>query len=461
MNERRLRILKIHAADVGGGVGSGGDLIVWNLFNEYRRRGHRSWLAVRWKRSADPDVFRVPHGTAPNLWSRAWGGLNDRLVPLRTKVRGVDVLRGLLSDIGHPYHRLNKWQGIEDFDFPGTWSILQLLPEGPDVVHCYDLQHDFFDLRFLPRLSHRVPTFLTLDDARYLSGHCAHSVPFYSFECERWKTGCGQCPDLTIPAAVRRDSTAFNWERKRRIFRESRLYIATPSRWLMRKVEQSILAAGAEDLRVIPNGLDLSVFHPGNKDQARQELGLPKEPKILLFTMSQETSQNWKDVPTMRAAVVEASTRPNLPAAVFVVLGGTGPAMPGGNASIIFVPYQSDRRTVARYYQAADVYLHAAVADTFPGAIAEAMACGTPVVATATGGIPELVSHGITGFLVPPRDVGAMADRVEQLLTDDALCKKMSTNAAKVAQLEFGIDRQVTSYLNWYREVCDAWNPAG
>ena len=56
-----------------------------------------------------------------------------------------------------------------------------------------------------------------------------------------------------------------------------------------------------------------------------------------------------------------------------------------------FVGHQKSAQTVAQYYQAADVYLHAATADTFPRAVLEALACGTPVVATGVGGIPEQV----------------------------------------------------------------------
>jgi glycosyltransferase involved in cell wall biosynthesis len=306
-----------------------------------------------------------------------------------------------------------------------------------------------------------VPTFLTLDDAWYLSGHCIHSVPHYSSDCDRWKTGCGECPDLTIPAAIPHDATAFNWEQKRRIFDQSRLYVATPSRWLMKKVEQSILAAGAEDLRVIPNGVDLSVFHPENKKKARQELGLPRERKILLFTARRASRNRFKDFATMHAAVVKVGTRPSLRGAVFVVLGGAGPEVSEENVSVSFVPYQSNRETVARYYQAADLYLHAAIADTFPGAVAEAIACGTPVVATETGGIPELVADGTTGFVVPPRDADAMADRIEQLLTDDGLRDRMSAAAAEQARREFGLDRQVGAYLQWYAEVRERWDSAG
>jgi glycosyltransferase involved in cell wall biosynthesis len=163
----------------------------------------------------------------------------------------------------------------------------------------------------------------------------------------------------------------------------------------------------------------------------------------------------------MRAAAVKAAARPSLHDAVFVVLGGAGPEISEGNVSISFVSYQNDRETVARYYQAADVYLHAAIADTFPGAVAEAMACGTPVVGTETGGIPELVSHGRTGFVVPPRDADAMADRIEQLLTDDGLRERMSAAAAERARQEFGLDRQVGAYLHWYSEIRDTWDSGG
>ena len=163
----------------------------------------------------------------------------------------------------------------------------------------------------------------------------------------------------------------------------------------------------------------------------------------------------------MRSAVAKAGNRPDLRGIVLVVLGEEGQELREGGATVFFVPYQSDRRTVARYYRAADVYLHAAIADTYPGAVAEALACGTPVVATETGGIPELVHHGTSGFLVPPRDADALADRVEQLLTDDALREKMGAAAALVAQREYGLDRQVEAYLQWYAEVHDGWAPAG
>ena len=91
-----------------------------------------------------------------------------------------------------------------------------------------------------------------------------------------------------------------------------------------------------------------------------------------------------------------------------IALGETAPSEQIGDIEIRFVPYQKDPEQVARYHQAADIYIHPARADTFPTTIIEALACGTPVVATAVGGIPEQIVEGKTGFLVPVGDAGAM-----------------------------------------------------
>jgi len=120
---------------------------------------------------------------------------------------------------------------------------------------------------------------------------------------------------------------------------------------------------------------------------------------------------------------------------------------------IRFVPYQEDPTTVARYYQAADVYVHAARADTAPISISEAMGCGTPVVATAVGGIPEQVEDARTGFLVPLGNAEALASRITQLLLDEALKRSMGMQAAKSARYRFNFDQQVDGYLNWYEEI--------
>lgn len=342
--------------------------------------------------------------------------------------------------------------------------LLDLPPERPDIVHCHNLHGGYFDLRALPRLSQQVPTVLTLHDAWLLSGHCAHS-----FDCERWKTGCGQCPDLTIYPAIKRDATAYNWRRKRDIYAKSRLYVATPSHWLMEKVKQSMLAPAIAEARIIPNGVDISVFRLADKRAVREALGIPQDARMLLFTANGIRRNAWKDYQTLRTAVGMVAERLKDGKVLFIALGENAPPERIGRAVIRFIPYQRDPEVVAAYYQAADVYVHAARADTFPNTVLESLACGTPVVATAVGGIPEQVKslkHGAqslghptygpeeaTGVLVSPGDAEAIAEAVVTLLTNETLHKRLAENAAQDAQERFDLPRQVDDYLNWYAEI--------
>ena len=215
--------------------------------------------------------------------------------------------------------------------------IPDITPEFPDVLHCHNLHGSYFDLRALPRLSHKLPVLLTLHDTWLLSGHCA-----YSFDCERWKTGCGRCPDLTIYPAIKRDATAYNWQRKREIYAKSQLYIATPSRWLMAKFEQSMLAPAVLEARIIPNGVDLSVFHPADKQTSREILAIPQEAKVLLFTANGIQRNPFKDYETVQDAVGLVAERLQGQRVLFLALGEAAPVRRIGEAEVRFVAYESD-----------------------------------------------------------------------------------------------------------------------
>jgi len=440
-----MRILQVSTFDVGGGA----EKVGRDLLEAYRRRGLRSWLAVGAKRGRDPDVLEIPVIAPRANWPErsAWK-LNRRLSGLQRTMPGIGRLRRGLSRLTTNVRAANLEFGLEDFTYPGSRRLLELPPERPDVVQAHNLHGNYFDLRQLPKLSRALPLFLTLHDAWLLSGHCAHS-----FDCQRWQSGCGQCPDLTIPPAVAMDATAYNWQRKRRIFARSRLFVSTPCRWLMSKVEASMLAEGVVEGKIIPYGLDLAIYHTASQREARQRLGLPPDGTIILFTAHWVQGNRWKDYDTMKAALGSLGTRLPDGKVTFVALGDPSPEAEISGIALRFIPYQSDPRVVAGYYQAADIYLHAARADTFPNAVLEALACGRPVVATAVGGIPEQVVQGETGLLTPPRDAAALATALERLVSDQELRERMGRRAHADAQQRFDLERQADEYVRWFEKV--------
>ncbi len=444
MVERPLRILQVSTADIKGGA----ERVAWNLFTAYRARGYCSWLAVGQKRSQDPDVFIVPNQEFQGRWYHFFRGISSRLEGVDEKLGVETTFSGLAGSLAEPGRWLDYHLGVEDFHFPGTSRLLTLTGKRPDILHAHNLHGDYFDLRMLPWLSQQVPVMMTLHDAWLLSGHCAHS-----FACEKWKTRCGHCPDLTIYPAIQRDATGYNWRRKQAIYCRSRLYVATPSRWLMRKVEQSMLAPTVVDARVVPNGVDLRVLHPADRQAVRARLGIRQNAKVLLTTGVMIRENIWKDYRTLWDAVARVAERLEGQDLLLIALGEDAPPQRIGRADVRFIPFQEDMDAVARYYQAADLYVHAARADTFPNGVLEALACGTPVVATAVGGIPEQIEEARTGFLVPAGDATGLAARITQVLLDHDLKQGMGMLAAESARQRFGLDRQVDAYLDWYHEV--------
>lgn len=446
-----MRILKISAQDEGGGAAG----VARDLARMFRARGHACVTAVGARRGRDDHVLEIPDKGAGMGWACAALGTRDAISPWLGKVRGAGRIHDLLHCFGRPQRLLDRLRGTEDFTLPSSAAALDMAPWPPDLVHAHNL-HSFrgplghFDLRVLPALTAKVPWVLTLHDAWLTTGHCAHSLA-----CERWLTGCGRCPDLGLFPAVHRDGTAANWQRKRDIFAKSRFYVASPSRWLMDRVERSMLAPATIEGRVIANGVDLSIFHPGNREQARQALDLPRDCHVLVFVVQGLTGRSWKDFATVRQAVFQLAHANADRSILLLVLGEDSAPERLGPAEIRYLPFRKDAGAVAEYYRASDIYVHAAHADTFPSAVIEAMACGTPVIATSVGGIPEQVTPE-TGVLVPAKDGDAMARAIVTLLDDPGRRRKLSDNAAVRARECFDLQKQADAYLAWFQDILES-----
>jgi glycosyltransferase involved in cell wall biosynthesis len=250
------------------------------------------------------------------------------------------------------------------------------------------------------------------------------------------------------------------------------VFVSTPSQWLMNKVEQSMLSPSIKEARVIPNGVDLSVFHPADRLSARASLDLPQDATVLLFAANRGRANVFKDYTTLRASLIKITGTTPRPL-LFLCLGGGTSVERIGDTELRFIPYQSGANTIARYYQAADLYVHASRADTFPCSVLEALACGTPVVATAVGGIPEQIkglrgvnldavesnycsSSEATGVGIPAGDSEAMAVSIRRIVGNEPLRRRMARNAAKDARERFDLDLQAQRYFEWYQELLGA-----
>jgi glycosyltransferase involved in cell wall biosynthesis len=446
-----VRILQVSTSDQGGGA----ERIARQLHEALLAGGHPVRLAVGRKQTTLPGVVQIPNEQSRDWLARSFSALADALGRFTHRSPHLHRLTTAIRFCGQPRRVLDYLRGKEDFDYPGTRRLIQLSGLEPQLVHCHNLHGGYFDLRYLPALSRAVPVALTLHDTWLLSGHCA-----YSLNCPRWRTGCGRCPDLSLYPAIRRDATAYNWRRKADIARRSRVHVAAPSRWLMNQVEQSLLAPAILTRRVIPNGIDLAAFHPGDRLAARAALGIPPEARVLMFAATRTQTSPFKDYATLERAIEKLADCSTGQPILSLAVGEGGETRRWGAVEQRFIGFVANPELMAQYYRAADLYIHAARAETFGLVIAEALACGTPVVASAVGGIPEIVralgapgADAPTGVLVPPQDPDRLAAAIEHLLGDDNLRTRLGENAVRDARARFGFTQMFNSYLDWYSEI--------
>lgn len=434
-----IKILHINTNDLFGGAAH----VAWNLFCTQPN----SYFAVGTKHSNHNRVFELPKHIPQNSWQTFWFGLEQKTAPLIGKIKGAGKLKNFFHNIAWPKNFIDQMRGAENFNFSGTKKLLELCPEKPDIIHMHNLHGNYFDIRELANISQKIPTIVTLHDAWMLGGHCAHS-----FECQKWKTGCKSCPNLSTYVSLKRDSSAYNFLQKKKTYKNSNLYISTPCQWLMNKVKKSILTNGMIEGKIIPNGVDLTVFKPANKNMVRKKLGINDNEFVLLFVGHSIKNNPWKDYITLRKAIEELSRLNIRQKITLICLGEQAPKETLNNITITFVPYQKTRQNTVQYFQAADVYVHPANAETFPNVILEALACGLPVIASNVGGISEQIDEK-TGILVKPQDPYELKNAILEILNNKSRRESMRTCAIKKAQENFSLEKQAKSFVSWYDEI--------
>ena len=201
-------------------------------------------------------------------------------------------------------------------------------------------------------------------------------------------------------------------------------------------------------IAVIPPGVDLSVFHPYPQARARRELDIPAGDKMLLFVGRIEPL---KGIDTLLSALQLLQQSGDMPAHLCLSVIGGDPAKPLetrhaeleklmmlckelGLSDMVTFLGQRAQETLHYYYASSDIVVMPSHYESFGMVALEAMACGTPVIASDVGGLAQLVQDGETGFLVPGRDPAAMAKCLRCLLSDQELLARLGRQAANYAE---------------------------
>ncbi|MEP6572458.1 MAG: N-acetyl-alpha-D-glucosaminyl L-malate synthase BshA [Gemmatimonadota bacterium] len=202
------------------------------------------------------------------------------------------------------------------------------------------------------------------------------------------------------------------------------------------------------DLRVIPNFVNLQEYAPSASPE--RELA-PAGHKIISHISNFREVKRVKDVVRVFARIRRA-----MPATLLMI--GDGPERVDAEKEAADLGVAEDVRflgrldRVASLLQATDLFLLPSQTESFGLAALEAMACGSPVVASRAGGLPEVIEDGVSGILEPVGSVEAMGRRAVELLRDPVAYRAMADAAVAVART-FSTDRIVPMYEDLYRET--------
>ena len=304
----------------------------------------------------------------------------------------------------------------------------------PDILHLHNLHDSYINLPMLFGYikKRNLSVVWTLHDCWAFTGQCPH---FTIAKCDKWKTGCHDCPQYRAYPASYYDNTKTMWRLKQKWFcGVENLTIVTPSRWLAELVKESFLKE--YPVHVINNGIDLRVFRPTPSD-FRRRYGISPEKHIVLGV-----SFAWGVRKGLDCFVALAS---RLDERYQIVLVGTDEQVDKQlPPSIISIHRTQNQKELAEIYTAADVFVNPTREENYPTVNMEAIACGTPVITFNTGGSPEMLDEK-TGVVVPVDDIFELEYRVKQLCNVEktaVFCEKVDS---------FSMEMRCTEYLQLYK----------
>ncbi len=393
------------------------------LHDGLRRSGVNSQMLVQKKLSADPDVLTC----TPECISSAYH-FARRVIDFAPLLPYRSVIRGIWS---------SGW-------FPDL-TVSRINALRPDVVNLHWVGFGYISLAAICNI--RSPLVWTLHDMWPFTGGCHYP----DLSCRRYEQSCGACPLLSSRDV--HDVSSRLWQQRRETLQGTNLTIVSPSRWLADCAGQSSLLGGKR-IEVIPNGIDTDLFQPMEKGAARRLLGLPQDRKVILFGAVEAARDPRKGFPALVRALETLHSSFAADEVVAVLFGSSHiPEGMGGRLPIRCMGIIGDDRRLSALYAAADLFLAPSLQDNLPNTIMEAMACGTPCVAFASGGIPDLVQHGRTGALCPVDDPEAFAVEVARLLKDPDLLATMGAESRKKALVEYRLETVARRYLNLYEDI--------
>lgn len=321
--------------------------------------------------------------------------------------------------------------------FFATNKMIRLIKKlKPDVVHLHCCNGYFVNLyrlfNYLKKNNYKVV--VTNHAEFYYTGNCG-----YSFECSKWKTGCGNCPHIKeFNGRWSLDRTHKNWIKMKNAldgFDKNNIVITSVSPWVTSRSSESPILGQYKHVTVL-NGINIDNFIFHDMTDCRKELRLPLDKKIYIFICS-----NWNE--TSKKEYFEKVVD-SLSESSFLLVGAPNDYRYKDN--VVNLGYIGDQKLLSKYYSASDKTLLLSKKETFSLPVAESLCSGTPVVGFYSGGPETITISEYSDFC----EYGDIDTLVKLINKEKVLDRK---HISEEARHKYSIERMANEYLDVYKEL--------
>lgn len=412
-----MNILQLNCTNLLGSRFNGRDLNIY-----FRQLGHAAQQCVWYKTKNDQFTWR--------LSQKADRGLSY-------------IVRDLLN---YFISLIEKVLSVQSLLYP--WPIQLFYDKrflASDIVHYHLLHNGYFSLFAMPKLTSLKPSVWTIHDPWLMTGHCVHP-----YTCERWKDGCGECPDLNTFMPMRRDNTRYMFETKRRILAKSRVDIIVTSQFMLEMAKKSPIFAHNR-IHFIPFGLDMNVFKRIGLTNLRSKYNIGLDNLVISF---RETENEYKGLKFIKEVLNRLSVEEySVPITLFTV-NKTGLLKDFEcKFQVVELGVVTDESIMAEFYNCSDIFLMPSTAEAFGMMAIEAMACGIPVIAFEGTSLPEVIFAPAGGVCVPMKDSDALYAAIDKLMKSPEERKEIGDEAYRLSRIHYDFENHAKKIMALYEEV--------
>jgi glycosyltransferase involved in cell wall biosynthesis len=410
-----MNIVFINVSDGAGGATD----VACDLKTELEKRGHKVSLFVKRKHTKDPNVFLIKK--------------ESKLLKSISNFVGKD----LNSVLYNKYHEFLS-NDIEYYNNDNLLHSEEL--KKADIIHCFSLHNNFFNLQFLSDFSKTKPIIWTLCDMWAFTPHEAWIV----------KDNSGNKKfSLEVKPRLRWNNKKHLFKKKREIYSNSHLYLVTISKWMRDEIKKSLLSNFP--CEIVYPGINKNIYIPTDKNIARQKLGLPTGKKIISFIANAGKNNMQKGWQYALKVINHYSKDKNI---LFLCIGGKSEESNIDNDNIKYIDFVKDKSVLGLYLSASDIFLNPSLAESFSLVVVGAMACGTPIVTFPVGIVFEAITHKVNGYIAKYQNADDLIKGVDYIFSmSEEEITNLKNISREIVTKNYTHEFATENYLKLYKKI--------